>query len=65
MAVSIYLSPDLLDRVDRAAQRRGMSRSQFVSVILATAVANDEDWPRVLYDELVESAKGVRTPTDK
>jgi metal-responsive CopG/Arc/MetJ family transcriptional regulator len=65
MPTSISVSPELLDRVDRAAQRRDMSRSQFISMILARAVEHEEDWPRFFFDHLVASARGVRTPTEE
>lgn len=56
MPTSISLPPDLLDRIDRAALRRNMSRSHFIAVTLAHAVEQDEDWPRLFFDELIESA---------
>jgi predicted transcriptional regulator len=55
--VSIYLSPDLIDRIDRAAHRRAMSRSQFISVMLSRAVEQDDDWPSFFWDHLAESAR--------
>jgi predicted transcriptional regulator len=63
MPTSISLSQELLERVDRAAQRRDMSRSQFISMIIARAVENEEDWPRFFFDDLNASAMKVRPPT--
>jgi metal-responsive CopG/Arc/MetJ family transcriptional regulator len=56
MPTSISLTPELLERVDRAAARRNMSRSHFITVILARAVEQDEDWPRFFFDHLIDSA---------
>jgi metal-responsive CopG/Arc/MetJ family transcriptional regulator len=56
MPTSINIPPDLLDRIDRAAQRRGLSRSQYIASILEHAVERDEDWPRFFFDVLIESA---------
>jgi hypothetical protein len=33
-----------------------MSRSHFITVILARAVEQDEDWPRFFFDHLIDSA---------
>ena len=56
MPTSISLSPDLLARVDRVAQRRDMSRSRYINVVLTQALARDDDWPHSLFDGLIESA---------
>ena len=61
MPTSINLPPDLLDRIDRAAQRRGLSRSNYVASVLARAVEHDEDWPRFFFDVLIESAVSAET----
>jgi metal-responsive CopG/Arc/MetJ family transcriptional regulator len=65
MPTSISLSPDLLERVDRAAHRRSMSRSQFISTIIARAIEHEEDWPRFFFDELIESAMRVKAPREE
>lgn len=56
MPTSISLPAELLERVDRAARRRNMNRSQFINVVLSRAVEQDEDWPRFFFEHLVESA---------
>lgn len=60
MPTSIRLPPDLLDRVDRAAHRRDMNRTEFISMILSKAVAHDEDWPHFVYDRVIESAQSAK-----
>lgn len=65
MPTSINLSPDLLERVDRAAQRRNVSRSQLISMIVARAVEQEEEWPRFFFDHLVESAMRAQPPKRK
>ena len=57
--ISIRLPPDLLDHIDRAADRRHMKRTEFLLTVITAAVAHDEDWPRFVYDRLIASAKGV------
>lgn len=56
MPTSISLPPDLLDRVDRAAHRKSMSRSQFITTVLSRAVVQDEEWPRFFFENLIDSA---------
>lgn len=56
MPTSISLPPALLDRIDRAAHRRAMSRSQFISLVLSRAVEQEDDWPPFFFDHLADSA---------
>lgn len=61
MPTSINLPPDLLDRIDGAAHRRGLSRSHYITLILSRAVEHDEEWPRFFFDVLIESAMSAET----
>jgi len=60
MATSVYIPPDLLDRVDRAASRRRMSRSHFITMVVGRAVAGEDDWPEFFFDHMVNSALAAR-----
>jgi metal-responsive CopG/Arc/MetJ family transcriptional regulator len=56
MPTSINIPPDVLDRIDRNAQRRGLSRSHYIVAVLERALDHDEEWPRFFFDLLIESA---------
>jgi metal-responsive CopG/Arc/MetJ family transcriptional regulator len=62
MPTSINLPPDLLERLDRAAQRRGLSRSHYIASLLTRAVEHDEEWPRFFFELLIDSAMKAGTP---
>jgi metal-responsive CopG/Arc/MetJ family transcriptional regulator len=56
MPISINIPPDLLDRIDRHAQRRGLSRSHCIVSIVERGLAMDEEWPRFFFEMLLDSA---------
>ena len=61
MSTTVYIPPELLERVDARAQELGISRNRYVVQALERAIAEETEWSPGFLKALADAAEDIES----